>query len=168
MRKRSFFLAGLLLVSCFLFGGNTVKVDAGQEYYLGGMPAGFTLSQGGAEIIGLNDVAAEDGLYRPAERAGLKAGDCIVAADGISIKSISDLNAALERCNGKPVKLTIKRGGETAEAEVTPVKDHKTGKYKIGVLIRDTLTGIGTITYIQKDTLRFGALGHDVATENFS
>ena len=169
MRKRCFFLAAMLFAACFLFGGTATKVDAaGCEYYLGGIPAGFTLSQGGAEIIGLNDVAAEDGLYRPAESAGIRAGDCIVAVDDIKVKTIADLNAALERCNGKPIKLTIKRNGETAEAEVTPVKDYKSGKYKIGVLIRDTLTGIGTVTYIRKDTLRFGALGHAVATENFS
>ena len=169
MRKRCFFLTAFLLVACFLFGGTTTRVDAaGQEYYLGGITAGFTLSQGGAEVIGLNDVAAEDGLYRPAEKAGIRSGDCIVAVDDICVKSISDLNAALERCKGKPIKLTIKRGGETAEVEVTPVKDHKSGKYKIGVLIRDTLTGIGTVTYINKNTLRFGALGHAVATENFS
>lgn len=169
MRKRYFFLTALFFAASFLCNGTATRVDAaGCEYYLGGMPAGFTLSQGGAEIIGLNDVATQDGLYRPAEKAGIRAGDCIVAADGISVKNIADLNTALERSKGNPIKLTIKRGGETAEAEVTPVKDAKTGKYKIGVLIRDTLTGIGTVTYVNKETLRFGALGHSVSTENFS
>lgn len=169
MRKRNFFLALFLFAACFLFGGTSTEVKAeGCEYYLGGMTAGFTLSQGGAEVIGLNEVAAKDGLLCPAEKAGIKAGDCIVAADGIAIKSISDLNAALERSNGKTIKLTVKRSGETAEVELTPAKDAKTGKFKIGVLIRDTLTGIGTVTYINKETLRFGALGHAVATENSS
>ena len=169
MRKRYFFLAALLVAVCFLFGGTYTQVDAAEcEYYLGGMTAGFSLSQGGAEVIGLSSVAAEDGVYRPAESAGIKAGDCIVAADDISIKSISDLNAALVRSNGKPIKLTIKRNGESAQTEVTPVKDAKTGQYKIGVLIRDTLTGIGTVTYINKETHRFGSLGHAVSTENCS
>ena len=169
MRKRYFFLAVLLTLACSLFGGPSKEVKAaGCEYYLGGMPAGFTLSQGGAEVIGLNDVAGEDGVYRPAESAGIRPGDCIVAADDICIKSISDLNAALGRSNGKPIKLTVKRNGESAETEVTPVKDAKSGQYKIGVLIRDTLTGIGTVTYIHKETHRFGSLGHAVATENCS
>lgn len=169
MRKRKFFLAALLFAACFLFCGTTTKVEAaGCEYYLGGMPAGFTLSAGGAEVIGLSDVAAENGIYRPAEKAGIKAGDCIVAVDGIAVKSISDLNSALERSHGNPVKITVKRSGETAEVEITPVKDAKTGKFKIGVLIRDMLTGIGTVTYINKETLRFGSLGHAVSTDNFS
>ncbi|MDE6412148.1 MAG: PDZ domain-containing protein [Clostridia bacterium] len=169
MRKRKFFLAALLFAVCFLFSGTTTKVQAaGCEYYLGGMPAGFTLSEGGAEVVGLNEVAAEDGLHKPAEKAGIKPGDCIVAIDDIAIKSIADLNSALERSNGKPVKLTVKRSGETAEVEITPVKDAKTGKFKLGVLIRDMLNGIGTVTYINKETLRFGALGHAVSTDNFS
>ena len=169
MRKRKFFLVGLLLSACFLFCGTTTKAEAaGCEYYIGGMPAGFTLSEGGAEIIGLNEVAGEDGLYSPAEKAGIKVGDCIVAVDDIAVKNIADLNEALERCHGKPIKLTIKRNGETAQVETTPVKDAKSGKFKIGVLIRDTLTGIGTVTYINKETLRFGALGHGVSTDNFS
>lgn len=169
MRKRYFFLTALLLAACFTCGGTATKVDAaGCEYYLGGIPAGFTLSQGGAEIIGLNDVAAQDGMFRPAEKAGIKTGDCIVAVDDIRVKNISELNAALERSKGNPIKLTVKRNGETAETEVTPVKDAKTGKYKIGVLIRDTLTGIGTVTYVNKETLRFGSLGHAVSTDNFS
>ena len=49
------------------------------------------------------------------------------------------------------------------ELGVLPAKDKKTGKFKIGVLIRDTLSGIGTITYIEKDSLHFGALGHGVS-----
>ena len=46
--------------------------------------------------------------------------------------------------------------------------DEKSGKYKLGVLIRDTLSGIGTVTYIRKGDLRFGALGHAVCDENKS
>lgn len=169
MRKRCFFLAFFFLAACFLFCGNATQVNAtSREYYLGGMTAGFTLSEGGAEVIGLSQVAAEDGLYSPAEKAGIEAGDCIVAVEDVAIKSISDLNAALERSRGKTLKFTVKRNGERAEVEVTPIKDAKSGKFKIGVLIRDTLTGIGTVTYIEKQTLRFGALGHAVTTENLS
>lgn len=50
--------------------------------------------------------------------------------------------------------------------EVTPVKDRLTARYKIGVLIRDGVSGIGTVTYIEKESGRFGALGHAVAGED--
>ena len=171
MRKLKFYI-GTLLAALFLcvgifFPDSAIRAGAAEkEYYVGGMTAGFTLSAGGTEIIGLNEVVAEDGTYRPATDAGLRIGDCICAVDGICIKSISDLNAAMERSGGKEVVLIVKRAGDTAEIKLTPVREKKSGKYKIGVLIRDTLAGIGTVTYIEKETRKFGALGHAVCDEN--
>ena len=170
MRKLKFCIAAALAALALCIGGGIpdyrASAETNAEYYIGGMTAGFTLSAGGAEIIGFNDVAAEDGLLRPATDAGLRVGDCIVAADGIRIQSIADLNAAMERSGGKEIKLTVKRSGETAEIKITPAREKKSGKYKIGILIRDTLAGIGTVTYIDKNTRRFGALGHAVCDEN--
>lgn len=174
MRKLKFFLftavASVALIGTTLISDVSLRASAAETqqcgYYIGGMTAGFNLSAGGTEIIGLNEVAAEDGVYRPAENAGLRVGDTICAVDGIAVKSISDLNAALERSGGKEITLTVKRGGETAEVCVTPVKDKKNGRYKLGVLIRDTLSGIGTVTYIERGNLRFGSLGHAVCDEN--
>ncbi len=170
MRKLKIYMTAALAALVLCTGGfapsGIVSEAAGAEYYIGGMTAGFTLSAGGTEIIGLNEVVAEDGTYRPATDAGLRVGDCICAVDGICVKSISDLNAAMERSGGKTVTLVVKRAGETAEVKLTPVKEKKSGKFKIGVLIRDTLAGIGTVTYINKDTRKFGALGHAVCDEN--
>lgn len=168
MRKLKFYIAAAFL---FLLAGFGCPAPLGAsaeapEYYIGGMTAGFTLSAGGTEIIGINEVVTEEGTFRPAADAGLQVGDCICAVDGIRIKSIADLNAAMERSGGKEVTLIVKRAGEQAEIRITPVKDKKSGKYKIGILIRDTLAGIGTVTYIDKKTRRFGALGHAVCDEN--
>ncbi|MDE6274747.1 MAG: PDZ domain-containing protein, partial [Clostridiales bacterium] len=116
-----------------------------------------------AQFIVLNVVASECGLFAPAEDAGIKAGDVICAVDKAAVKSVDDLNRALEKSGGASVMLTIKRAGDQAEVPVTPCKEKKSGKYKIGVLIRDTVSGIGTVTYINCATLRFGSLGHAVS-----
>ena len=168
MRKLKFFFAAFaLFFGIILLGGTpNTAYAASNEYYLGGMTAGFSLSAGGAEIIGLSEVNAEDGIHRPAEEVGLKVGDLICAADGIKIKTIEDMNRTLGKCGGEQICFTIKRDGEKADVDILPVKDKKSGKYKIGVIIRDTLTGIGTVTYIKKDTLEFGSLGHAVCDEN--
>ncbi len=169
MRKLKFFIAlALALFAAFLpFGADAMRAEAASaKYYIGGMTAGFMLSAGGAEVIGLSEVAAEDGLYRPAETAGIRVGDTIVAVDGIRVRTIAELNDALERSGGNEVTITIQRKGETAEVPITPVKDKKTSRYKIGVLIRDTLAGIGTVTFIDSESYRFGALGHAVCDEN--
>ena len=132
------------------------------------MTAGFSLPAGGAEIVELSSVSGENGVRRPAEEAGLRAGDLLCAADRIAIGSIEDLTAALERSGGKQTVFTVLRDGERLDVPVTPAKDKKTGKWKIGVLIRDMLSGIGTITYIEKESLHFGALGHGVSERPLS
>ncbi len=172
MRKLKFYIATVVaLILTIFFAGTGAAVAAHadtspKEYYIGGMTAGFMLSAGGAEVIGLSEISTEDGIRRPAEEAGIRIGDTILAIDGIKISTISDLNSALERCGGKKIVVTVRRGGETAETELIPVRDKKNNKYKIGVLIRDTLAGIGTVTYIDRETYRFGALGHAVCDEN--
>ena len=165
MRRLKFLFAAALAAGCLLFGGNTLAADA-ELYYIGGMTAGFSLSAGGVEIVGFKDVSTQSGAFCPAAEAGLRTGDVIVAVDGIHTKSIEDLNAAFARSGGKTVTLTLKRGGADTQMQITPVADRNNGKFKIGILIRDTLSGIGTVTYIQKDTGRFGALGHAVCGDD--
>ncbi len=168
MRKLKFFALAIALLGTGLFcGTSTVHAEAATaKYYIGGMTAGFLLSAGGAEVIGLSEVMGEDGIFRPAEDAGIRIGDTIVAVEGIRVKTITELNEALERSAGKEIEVTVRRKGEDATVPVTPVKDKKASRYKIGVLIRDTLAGIGTVTYIDSMTYRFGALGHAVCDEN--
>lgn len=170
MRKLKFYIAAAVLASCFGLGSAIPALQAeGAEdrYYIGGMTAGFMLNAGGAQVIGLSEIVGEDGAaYRPAEEAGIRAGDTICAADGIAISNIEQLNAALERSGGKSVRLLVKRNGDNAEITIQPVKEKKSGKYKLGVLIRDTVSGIGTVTYIHQRTMRFGALGHAVTDES--
>lgn len=172
MRKNAFLLTigfSLTTAVCFCALGRLSKQTARAEdriVYIGGMPAGFTLSAGGAQIIGTSDVMTEEGVVSPSRQAGLKAGDIIKKAAGVEVTTIADLNEILSKNGEKPMKLTIFRGETQLEMELCPVKDRVTGRYKIGVLIRDSLSGIGTVTYIDKETGRFGALGHSVVGES--
>ncbi len=139
---------------------------AAEKYYVGGMTAGFMLGAGGAEVIELSEVVTKEGTASPAKDAGIRPGDCICAVNEEPIRTIEDLNHALEASKGKEIEITLRRNGEFATVSITPVKDKKSGKFKIGVLIRDTLSGIGTVTYIKKNGKQFGALGHKVADDN--
>ena len=171
MRRLNAFLLGIFMAFGIAAGGvgvsSSVSADAeGREVYVGGMPAGFTLSAGGAQVIGLSEVMNDKGVSCPAADAGIRTGDVIVKAAGIQVETVGDLNEILGRSKGKAVGLEIRRGDSETEISVTPVKDKVTGKYKIGVLIRDSVSGIGTVTYIDKQTKRFGSLGHSVVGED--
>ncbi len=168
MRKSNFFIVGALLSFAFAASGyETVKVSA-QEYgvYVGGMSAGFTLKSGNPQIIGISEVLTQNGACSPAASAGLRAGDKICKAGGIRVETIKELNEIVNKTQEKALELEILRGNEALIIQVTPAKDRSTGHYKIGILARDSISGIGTVTYIDKANERFGALGHSVAGEN--
>ena len=175
MRKLGVFILGASLSFAFAVLGTNPKTDiisasASEEkiVYIGGMSAGFTLKTGGAQIIGLSEVMTESGIRFPASEAGIKSGDKIVKVAGIKIESITELNEIINKTKEKEVEIELLRGHETLKIKIKPVKDKNTDKYKIGVLVRDNVSGIGTITYIEKDTGKFGALGHSVTNEDES
>ena len=143
----------------------TVYAEQNKEVYVGGMPAGFTLNAGGVQVVGVCEVVGEYEKKSPAGEAGIKVGDKIVKISGIVIDTISDLNAILAKNGEKPLKVEVKRGNLVEIFELSPIKDKNNGKFKIGVLVKDTLSGIGTVTYIEKESKRFGALGHSVGSE---
>lgn len=90
----------------------------------------------------------------PARAAGLKKGDLIVEVDGETVRT----TAALKDCLAEePIVLTVLRGGKEASFRVTP------RSRRLGAYVRDSLAGIGTVTYYDPDTGAFGALGHGVA-----
>jgi len=170
MRKSSFFILGALLsFTCFYNIGATKTVSADTEeeiVYVGGMSAGFTLNSGEIQVIGLCEVMTEQGVYSPALQAGLRAGDKITTVNGIKVASVAQFNEILDKTQGKNIDICLLRGSEQSTVQIKPIKDKITGKYKIGILARDSVSGIGTVTYINKENGRFGALGHSVVRED--
>lgn len=169
MRKLSFLIFGAILsFGCIGGAKKEISVSAATDertVYVGGMSAGFTLKTGGAQVIGLSEIVTEKGTCSPALTSGLRTGDKIQKIQGIRVDSITDLNEIVEKSKGVELNVEICRGGETLNLAVTPVKETVTNKYKIGVLVRDSVSGIGTVTYIDKTTGRFGALGHAVTDQ---
>ncbi len=95
----------------------------------------------------------------PAKKAGVQCGDCILSLDGKQITSSQALKTYLKEC-GKTVKLEIRRGDEKKTLSITP-EVTATGP-RLGIYLREGVTGIGTITYYDPDTGIFGTLGHGV------
>ena len=119
------------------------------------------------KIIGLQlhsdtvTVAAYDDLLGSAARsAGLRIGDEIVSIDGSDVDSAEDVRLALHSC-GQTVSLTVRRSGKVNTLQITP-KQTADGK-KLGVYLRQGIAGIGTVTFYDPDTGRFGTLGHGVS-----
>lgn len=165
IKRFSAVLTACILLFIFSCVGTAVFAQK-KEVYIGGMPAGFTMGLGGAQIVGVCEILTEDGTACPARQADLAVGDMILSYGGIKIESAADIDSALAVKGGESAEVVICRDHEEIRKEICPAKDIVCGKYKLGVLIRDSVSGIGTVTYIEKDTLRFGSLGHAVADES--
>lgn len=155
-------LFSIIIALFVLFSfGNIKPVYADNSVYLGGMTAGFSLYTSGAEILGVCDVITEKGLVSPAKEIGLKEGDVIVKINDNEINNAKEIDNAIK--NGGSLIIEYKRCGQSFLKEIKAVKDIN-GHYKLGVFIRDSINGIGTITYIKGK--RFASLGHPVVDEN--
>lgn len=139
---------------------------AEEEYlYLGGFPAGFVLNTKVVEVIGVCDVITEEGVRSPAREAGIKTGDIIDKINGEEVNASSDINNLLSK-EYKKFEIEILRGGETLKMDVSPAKEISSGGKRLGVLVKDSINGIGTITYVDGKNKKFASLGHPVSDAN--
>ncbi|MDU1349035.1 SpoIVB peptidase [uncultured Clostridium sp.] len=137
--------------------------------YPGGQPIGIKLNTKGALIIALSDIETKDGIVSPASKAGIQIGDSIIKINGVEIKSSEDVSTHVNRCNGSEITITVYRKDNTLDIVVKPVLSINDDKYKIGLWVRDSTAGVGTLTFYDNKTGKFGALGHpitDVDTGN--
>lgn len=118
------------------------------------------------EVIGLqlkdDRVTVEgfdDSLGAAAQAAGLETGDQILSIDDIPIHCAEDIRRALKQSDGD-VDLQIRRGKQTREIEISPAITENGPK--LGILLKEGITGIGTVTYYDPASGTFGALGHGV------
>ena len=137
-----------------------IRVIEDQELIPVGVPIGIYVKTEGVLVVGTGEFRAEDGgKVSPAEHI-LKSGDYIMKRNGIEVQKKDDFISQTENCGGEEQILTIRRGEECYDVKVKPVRD-QTGKYKIGVWVRDNAQGVGTMTYIDSRG-NFGALGHGI------
>ncbi len=97
--------------------------------------AGYTLRTSGNKVI----LASEYSLFGmpaaalPAEKAGLRTGDRIVAIDGVETEMYSQIQEIIFRSPDKPLRLTVERGGGRLELTVVPALDRETGAGRVGL-----------------------------------
>lgn len=141
-----------------------VRSIPSQKVLVCGFPVGIRLKTSGVMIINVSSVVLDDGnKVSPAEKAGLLAGDIIISAGGKSIESIRDLISVIENSDGKDIPLTYIRQNSKYDTSVRPIKSAEDTQYRIGIWVRDSSAGIGTLTFIDPESNVYGALGHGIS-----
>lgn len=158
-RKAKVKLFGLIPVK-------SVTIDKVPEeimVYPGGQPIGIKLSMKGVLVVALSDITTDKGkVTSPSANAGIQIGDSILKINKTEIDSSEDVLREVNRSQGKKIILTIDRKGQNIKKEVTPIKSNLDDGYKIGLWIRDSTAGVGTLTFYDPKTNKFAALGHPI------
>ena len=126
-----------------------------------GHTVGIQMSAEGVLVVHLRAVQTPEGEAWPARDAGVSEGDTIVSVSGTEVSSNDDLQKQIALSGGQPVELKLESDGSSRTVTVTPRADED-GVYRIGVLARDGMAGIGTLTYVDPETGAYGSLGHGI------
>ena len=133
------------------------------ELYPGGTPIGIKMNTKGLLVVAFSDVRGEDGkIQSPGALAGLNIGDVILKANNKELNTSNELIKIINEEKGEKVKLIVERKGEIFEKEIKPIKFENEDKYKIGIWLRDSTAGVGTLTFYHKGSNAYGALGHPI------
>ena len=124
--------------------------------------AGVKLYTSGVLVVGMSEVEGEDSkTYKPYENTGIEEGDTIVKINDNLISSTDDLIEKVNMSKGEEVEIEYIHDEETKECSITPVKTSEE-EYKLGLWVRDSAAGVGTVTFYEPSTQSFGALGHGI------
>ncbi len=128
----------------------------------GGSPFGIKMLTEGVVVIGIADVDSEDGYLCPAREAGIQVGDIILDIDGQEVESNDDIASIIEKSQGGKVEVSLKRNDKKLTVFLKPILSSSNKCYKVGIWVRDSSAGIGTVTYYDPKNSTFGGLGHPV------
>lgn len=140
-----------------------VSVSPQMTLIPGGQSVGVSLYTEGTLVVGRSDVVTQGGeVKNPAREADLRPGDVIRQINGITIENSSQLADIVGKYGDSPLKLTVDREGQQLTITMSAVRDQQDGKLRLGIWIRDSTAGVGTLTYYNPADGRFGALGHPI------
>ena len=140
----------------------SVNVIENTEVVPLGNIAGLKLYTSGVLVVGMSEIYGYDAnKYRPYENSEIKEGDMIVEIDKKIITSTNELIKCVNSSNGKEIKITYIRDGKIQETSMKPVKTQN-NTFKLGLWVRDTAAGVGTVTFYDPETEYFASLGHGI------
>ena len=138
-----------------------IQVVEEKELIPMGVPVGIYMESDGILVIGVGEFQGLNGQTQMPARHLVKSGDYIRKLNGVEITKKEELIEGIKASEGAPQVLTVDRNGQLIDMRIVPKKD-VSGEYRIGVWVRDSAQGVGTMTYMDADG-NFGALGHGIS-----
>ena len=128
-----------------------VVLASDDDYFVGGVPIGLSIYTDGAIVVSEeNDIDTS-----------LKEGDIITQINGHDVEDLNQIQDILQQ-SGDEVEVKFLRKNKELKTLVKTTKDDSTGKLKLGLWVKDDITGVGTLTFVNKKTKEYRALGHPI------
>jgi stage IV sporulation protein B len=165
-RARRFFRSAVLgvLIAALLWatGGSAMAASTGRTVIPMGRAVGIKLFSDGVLVVGLSQIPTDKGQAAPAKDCGLQEGDIITHINSQEVDTIEQVQSLLQNLEGDQMSIRCLRGDRQLQMTAQAAKCSSDGAYKLGAWIRDSMAGIGTMTFYDPETNTFGALGHGI------
>lgn len=158
----NFYTADLKLWGGLVLKPVTVEVVDRVVLTPGGAPFGIKMFTQGVMVVGMSDVETKNGLASPAKEVGIRMGDMILSLNGREVTGNEDVARIVAESGGEALLCQYSRQGEEMSTRLHPVQSATDGSYKIGIWVRDSSAGIGTLTFCNFNNHTFAGLGHGV------
>ena len=156
------FKVDLKIFGVIPFSTANVEVVDSMHVAVLGNPFGMKIYTDGVLVIEATDVNAPSGNINPAISAGIKIGDYIKTVNGQKISCNEELSQKVTESNGNSLSVEVLRAGKTMRFNVIPIFDSSAGTYRIGIWVRDSSAGVGTLTFYSPANGIICGLGHGI------
>ncbi|MCK0472541.1 SpoIVB peptidase [Halalkalibacter sp. APA_J-10(15)] len=142
-----------------------VNVLPKKEVIPGGQSIGVKLNTEGVLVVGHHLIETDDASLSPGEEAGIEVGDMITHIDGEEIQRMSQVGDYVQTAGDeeRALEIRLKRDQKAYEKTLQPVKAKGEHSYRMGLYIRDSAAGVGTLTFYDPESKNYGALGHVIS-----
>lgn len=145
----------LLLLTTFII---PQTIFAYSDYIIAsGDTVGIRLNTDGILIAGSYEING----HNPLVEAGLKSGDIINQINNKDVQTVEDMVQVINSCNCNKLKILYTRDEKNSNTTLNLYEEN--GTLKTGLYVKDTISGVGTLTFIDPQTKLFGVLGHEIA-----
>lgn len=146
---------------------STAEVEVVDEMQVAvlGAPFGMKIYTSGVLVSEISQVLTESGNQCPAKKAGLKVGDYIESVNGQKVYTNEELSKIVEQSGGKKLNLVVTRGKGKIRLNLRAVKEKNSSSYKLGIWVKDSSAGIGTLTFYSPSYNIICGLGHGVCDD---
>ena len=127
-----------------------------------GSSVGIVMMTDGLVVTKVTEVKSNGTRFYPAADEGIRPGDILVEFNGVKIESAEHIAELTKSNASNKAQIKYKRGDETYMANITPILDSDSSEYKLGLLVKDSTSGIGTLTYVDPANNVYASLGHAI------